>query len=49
MPQDQQVTLEELQRYVIPRVEELTHGRQHPYLPRLREFDPQTVLAVFAP
>jgi len=39
-PKDKQVSLAELRDYVIQRVEELTSGRQHPYLPRLQEFDP---------
>jgi len=39
-PKDEQVSLAELRDYVIQRVEELTSGRQHPYLPRLEEFDP---------
>ena len=39
-PKDKQVSLAELRDYVIQRVEELTSGRQHPYLPRLEEFDP---------
>jgi len=48
-PADRQVTLQELRSYVIRRVEELTDGRQHPYLPRLQEFDPQAVVASLGP
>jgi WD40 repeat protein len=42
---DGRITLQELRDFVIPRVEELTDNRQHPYLPRLQEFEPQAVVA----
>jgi len=48
-PKDEQVSLAELRDYVIPRVEELTSGRQHPYLPRLEEFDPARPIATVIP
>jgi len=48
-PKDKQVSLAELRDYVIPRVEELTAGRQHPYLPRLEEFDPARPIASVLP
>jgi len=48
-PKDKQVSLAELRDYVIPRVEELTSGRQHPYLPRLQEFDPARSIANVLP
>jgi len=44
-PKDKQVSLAELRDYVIQRVKELTSGRQHPYLPRLEEFDPARPIA----
>jgi uncharacterized caspase-like protein len=47
-PQDGQVTLQELKDFVIPRVEELTDHQQHPYLPRLQDFEPQAVVAKVA-
>jgi len=48
-PKDKQVSLAELRDYVIQRVEELTSGRQHPYLPRLEEFDPARPIANVLP
>jgi len=48
-PKDEQVSLAELRDYVIQRVEELTSGRQHPYLPRLEEFDPARAIATVVP
>ena len=48
-PKDKQVSLAELREYVIQRVEELTSGRQHPYLPRLEEFDPARPIANVLP
>jgi hypothetical protein len=42
---DGRITLQELRDFVIPRVEELTDNRQHPYLPRLQEFEPDAVIA----
>ena len=48
-PKDEQVSLVELRDYVIPRVEELTSGRQHPYLPRLEGFDPARPIAAALP
>jgi len=48
-PVDKQVSLAELREYVVQRVEELTSGRQHPYLPRLEEFDPARPIANVLP
>jgi len=48
-PVDKQVSLAELRDYVTQRVEELTSGRQHPYLPRLEEFDPARPIANVLP
>jgi hypothetical protein len=44
-PKDKLVSLAELKDYVIPRVEELTGGRQHPFLPRVEDFDPAQPIA----
>jgi len=42
---DGEITVSELQTYVVDRVRKLTDNCQHPYLPRLERFDPGLVLA----
>jgi len=37
--------VQELKSFAIPRVEELTNNQQHPYLPRLQDFEPDAVIA----
>jgi len=48
-PVDKQVSLAELRDYVLPRVDELTSGRQHPYIPRLQDFDPARPICSVVP
>jgi WD40 repeat protein len=47
-PQDGSLTIQELREYVIARVEDLTGGAQHPYLPRLEQLQPRAVIALAA-
>lgn len=44
-PKDGMVTLQELKDFTIRRVEELTSGQQHAYLPRIQDFEPEAVMA----
>jgi len=39
------IDVSELQAFVVDRVRKLTDGAQHPYIPRLEQFDPGLVLA----
>ena len=43
--QDGRITISELQTYVANQVKQLTSDRQHPHIPRMNDFDPETVLA----
>lgn len=43
-PADRRITVRELKEYVTKRVEKLTDGQQHPYMPRLEEFAPEAVI-----
>jgi hypothetical protein len=42
---DGRVTISELQAYVANQVKVLTGDRQHPYIPRMNDFDPEMVIA----
>ena len=42
---DGRVTISELQAYVANQVKVLTGDRQHPHIPRMNDFDPETVIA----
>lgn len=42
---DGQISVSELQTYVVDRVKRLTADRQHPYVPRIEQFDPGLVIA----
>jgi hypothetical protein len=42
---DGRVTISELQTYVANQVKVLTGDRQHPHIPRMNDFDPETVIA----
>jgi WD40 repeat protein len=46
---DGTVSLQELRDYVTARVEELAGQAQHPYLPRVQQFEPETAVSVQAP
>ena len=42
---DGRVTISELQTYVANQVKVLTGDRQHPHIPCMNDFDPETVIA----
>ncbi|NQV35860.1 MAG: caspase family protein [Phycisphaeraceae bacterium] len=42
---DKRITISELQAYVANQVKQITEGRQHPSIPLMRDFDPETVIA----
>lgn len=42
---DGRITMSELQAYVANQVKQLTDDRQHPHVPLMNDFDPETVIA----
>ena len=42
---DGRITIGELQTYVANLVKVVTGDRQHPHIPRMNQFDPETVIA----
>ena len=42
---DKRITISELQAYVANQVKQITEDRQHPHIPLMKDFDPETVIA----